>query len=91
MVQKTQRERKKPRAGVLRVNRAWNKIRFLQFIRMESIRIDGGSDSGGEAPYNAMASMASEFKTTIFVHTVDFPNDDADDDDDGGGGIVERL
>lgn len=36
--------------------------------------------------------MASEFKTTIFVHTVDFPNDDGDDDVGGGGsGIVERL
>lgn len=48
---------------------------------MESIRIDGGSDN---AELGMSVNVASEFKTTIFVHTVDLPNDDDD-------GIVERL
>lgn len=63
---------------------------------MESIRIDGGSDVGQGGKYR-VDGMASELKMTIFVHTLDFPNDDGDDDDDGNGDggcgsrIVERL
>lgn len=48
---------------------------------MESIRIDGGGDN---VEHGMAVDVASEFKTTIFVHTVDLPNDDDD-------GIVERL
>lgn len=47
---------------------------------METIRIDVGSDNtdtdDGGCGING---MALEYKTTIFVHTVDFPNDDDDD------------